>query len=284
MTLNDKQKFMDWFGMKVKNGYVWTPVFGDNPHTPTINDVWEYITENYQPKTTSNIELEKNALIALEEYFGHILNDGSGKPMQISLEEVANDVIGLFRAKTTSTDIESLGLKEILSVIPDCKILPKNQRECGYNQCRDEIVEKIQELYLAPHLSNKSDLKKEAVTGETSDGYHTFNELYEFRKLYNACFFNEYAKQHEYLVHKSKKHFTGELCFGGGWFIVVAYLPNKIGGLSQISNHYEMKDWDLFQCPEKEFANVWDGHTAQDVAKRLKEYLSSNEKEESEKQ
>lgn len=179
MTLNDKQKFMDWFGMKVKNGYVWTPVFGDNPHTPTINDVWEYITENYQPKTTSNIELEKNALIALEEYFGHILNDGSGKPMQISLEEVANDVIGLFRAKTTSTDIESLGLKEILSVIPDCKILPKNQRECGYNQCRDEIVEKIQELYLAPHLSNKSDLKKEAVEGfrEWVDG--KYKELYE---------------------------------------------------------------------------------------------------------
>ena len=24
-----------------------------------------------------------------------------------------------------------------------------------------------------------------------SDGYHTFKELYEFRKLYNAAFFNE---------------------------------------------------------------------------------------------
>ena len=182
--------------------------------------------------------------------------------------------------KTTSTGIEELK-KEF-----------KKQFTDGYGfthqdyRLRDggsTLIKDIWNFFLH-HLSNKSELKKEAVTGETSDGYHTFNELYEFRKLYNACFFNEYAKQHEYLVHKSKKHFTGELCFGGGWFIVVAYLPNKIGGLSQISNHYEMKDWDLFQCPEKEFANVWDGHTAQDVAKRLKEYLSSNEKEESEKQ
>ena len=25
--------------------------------------------------------------------------------------------------------------------------------------------------------------------GRTSDGYHTFDELYEYRKLYNAAFF-----------------------------------------------------------------------------------------------
>lgn len=33
----------------------------------------------------------------------------------------------------------------------------------------------------------------------------------------------------------------------------------------QISNHYEMKDWDLFNIPEKEKANMWDGHSPQDV-------------------
>ena len=42
--------------------------------------------------------------------------------------------------------------------------------------------------------------------GEVSDGYHTFNELYEYRLLYNASLFNEFAKQNLYDVHKSKRH------------------------------------------------------------------------------
>jgi len=107
-----------------------------------------------------------------------------------------------------------------------------------------------------------------------SDGYHTFNDLYEFRKLYNAALFNEWAMmwKHEmaitpkYDVHKSWKHNDGELCFGGGWFVVVAVLP---GG--QITNHYEAKDWDLFKIPEVEKAKyVFDGHTSADVLERLK--------------
>ena len=102
-------------------------------------------------------------------------------------------------------------------------------------------------------------------TNLISDGYHTFKELYDFRKTYNAALFNEWAKQEEYFVHKSFKHHDGELCFGGGWFIVVAMLP---GG--QISNHYEEKDWDLFQVPEKSTAIFeFDGHTGEDVIQRI---------------
>ena len=116
------------------------------------------------------------------------------------------------------------------------------------------------------------------VTGNTSDGYHTFNELYEFRKVFNAALFNEWSRQGKYNVHKSKKHSDGELCFGGGWFIVMATLPT-----GQISNHYKMKDWDLFECEERELADKWDGHTAQDVLKRLQslkreDTLAVNEK------
>ena len=106
------------------------------------------------------------------------------------------------------------------------------------------------------------------ITGETSDSYHTFNELYEFRKVYNAALFNEWAKQTsvpKYNVHKSWKHNNGELCFGGGWFIVVALLPS-----GQISNHYEAKDWDLFKIPTTPTALFeFDGHTPQDVIIRL---------------
>ena len=110
-----------------------------------------------------------------------------------------------------------------------------------------------------------------------SDGWHTFEELYEFRKVYNAALFNEWGKerakfdsntnlyQGKYDVHKSWRHNDGELCFGGGWFIVVAVLPT-----GQISNHYEAKDWDLFRIPETPNAKYeWDGHEAKDVLKRL---------------
>jgi hypothetical protein len=107
------------------------------------------------------------------------------------------------------------------------------------------------------------------ITGETSD---TFNELYRFRLLYNAALFNEWAS-YSYAgpvesVHKSIRHATGEECFGGGWFVVMAQLPT-----GQISNHYELKDWDLFKVPVEPHAAPWDGHTAADVADRLQAFL-----------
>jgi hypothetical protein len=118
-------------------------------------------------------------------------------------------------------------------------------------------------------------LGEEFDCGKVSDGYHTFNELYEFRKVYNAALFNEWAGDYNYAkgvndvkhdVHKSWKHNDGEPCFGGGWFIVVAVLPT-----GQISNHYEASDWDLFKIPETEKAKYpFDGHTANDVLERLK--------------
>jgi len=111
--------------------------------------------------------------------------------------------------------------------------------------------------------------KEQTDMGEVSDGYHTFNELYYYRMLYNAAFFNLLPKE---LVHKSKRHHTGEECFGGGWFIVMANLPT-----GQVSNHYELKDWDLFKVPEKEFADEWDGHTPQEAAERLHKYLQQDE-------
>lgn len=113
-------------------------------------------------------------------------------------------------------------------------------------------------------------LKDTEDKGNISDGYHTFNELYEYRLLYNASMFNELAKQGLYDVHKSKLHSDGTIPFGDeNWFIVQAELPT-----GQISNHYEMKYWDLFQVPIKEKANQYDGHTPQDVAKRLRDFLT----------
>ena len=127
------------------------------------------------------------------------------------------------------------------------------------------------------------DTKLERIN-ELSDGYHTYDELYDFRKMYNAVLFNEWCLNYynyikaenlgtnfgskpnpKYNVHKSWRHNDGELCFGGGWFIVSAMLPTGL-----ISNHYKSEDWDLFKVPEVEKAIYeYDGHTPQDTLTRL---------------
>ena len=127
----------------------------------------------------------------------------------------------------------------------------------GYDGYLSDIAESIQQAVA-------EERERLVVTEDTSDGYHTFKELYEFRKIYNAVLFNEWTIAGKYEVHKSKKHGDGEECFGGGWFIMMATLPT-----GQISNHYELKDWDLFDCEERELADKWDGHTSQDVLTRL---------------
>ena len=113
-------------------------------------------------------------------------------------------------------------------------------------------------------------LPQGVATGQVSDGFHSFDELYTFRKLYNAALFNEWAKQGLYTVHKSKFHNDGKACFGGGWFVVVAVLPT-----GQVSNHYKLEDWDLFKIPATKKATVkFDGHTGADVIARMHAFIS----------
>lgn len=97
-----------------------------------------------------------------------------------------------------------------------------------------------------------------------SDGYHSFAELYHYRMLYNALAFNLLAAADTFDVHKSRFHFNGEPCYGGGWFVVVAQTP-----YGQISNHYESDHWDLFDVPERERAAEYDGHSPAEAAWRL---------------
>ena len=135
----------------------------------------------------------------------------------------------------------------------------------GNSGCIHELLEaeldKLEAL-ITLH-TQKADLK---VNGDTSDGYHTFNELYEYRMQYNAALFNEWALQKKYKVHKSWYHADepNKPIFGGGWFIVMAELPT-----GQISNHYPEKDWDNFQIPETPTAHAFDGHTPQEALERI---------------
>ena len=96
--------------------------------------------------------------------------------------------------------------------------------------------------------------------GEMSDGYHTFNGLYYQRMVLFAAL----VKQNKDSAWKSHRHEDGELCFGGGWFIVGIDTPD-----GSYTYHYEDKDWDLFDCEELPVGKHWDGHTEDDVTRLL---------------
>jgi hypothetical protein len=134
-----------------------------------------------------------------------------------------------------------------------------------------EHVKSVLEASVDYHYPNHPEPEAEpGDMGEVSDGYHTFNELYRYRMLYNAAFFNLLARNGQVEVCKSRKHSDGEKCFGSDdWFIVMAMLPT-----GQVSNHYESKYWDLFDVPERETAFEYDGHTPNEAADRLEQYLN----------
>jgi hypothetical protein len=48
---------------------------------------------------TQRQQLISEIKMEMENYFGHILNDGSGKPMNISIGEVGYDIIKILEKK-----------------------------------------------------------------------------------------------------------------------------------------------------------------------------------------
>ena len=103
-------------------------------------------------------------------------------------------------------------------------------------------------------VANVSDI------GDLSDGFHTFNGLYYQRMILFAALVHAYKDR----AWKSYRHEDGELCFGGGWFIVGIDTPE-----GSYTYHYENKDFDRFDCVELPCGKHWDGHTEDDVTRLL---------------
>jgi hypothetical protein len=97
--------------------------------------------------------------------------------------------------------------------------------------------------------------------GQISDGYHTFNELYEHR---HALFLALCRSQVD-RAWRAQQHHDGSSF--EGWFILgIGDQPGH-----QITYHLPMRLWDdaafvktLHRAPE------WDGHTSNDVIERIK--------------
>lgn len=95
---------------------------------------------------------------------------------------------------------------------------------------------------------------------DVSDGFHTFRQLYYQRMMLFATI----VKQNKDRAWKSLRHEDGELCFGGGWFIVGVDTPE-----GSYTYHYEDNYYSLFDCEELECGKRWDGHTEKDVTRLL---------------
>ena len=97
------------------------------------------------------------------------------------------------------------------------------------------------------------------VDGNTSDGYHTFNELYDHR----AKLFSVVVRNYPDLCWKARLHHDGTMY--EGMFIVGINTPN-----GQASYHYDIDPyWNMFDCKVLARAPEWDGHTPQQAIDRI---------------
>ena len=96
------------------------------------------------------------------------------------------------------------------------------------------------------------------ITEDTSDGWHSFKDLYHHRALLFSVIVHTYRD----MCWKSKKHHDGkELDWN---FIVGIDTP-----WGQASYHYGMEYWDMFDCKEVEQAPYYDGYTADESVERI---------------
>lgn len=97
------------------------------------------------------------------------------------------------------------------------------------------------------------------VTGDTSDGFHTFNELYHHR----AVLFSFIVTCFPGASWKSMRHHDGTMY--DGMFIVGIETP-----WGQATYHYDAEPyWDMFPCEELDRAPEWDGHTPDQAIERI---------------
>ena len=138
------------------------------------------------------------------------------------------------------------------------KPTPASEFESGFNRGLNQA------MWIITHAST---LAPPPITGDTSDGYHTFNELYHHR----AVLFSVICNEHPDIAWKSKKHHDGTMY--DGMFIVGINTPE-----GQATYHYDIVPyWDSFRVKEIEFAPEWDGHTPDEAIRRIGTLTPPNE-------
>lgn len=109
---------------------------------------------------------------------------------------------------------------------------------------------------------NREAIYIDGLVGDVSDGYHTFNELYDHRNVLFIKLCESLTRK--YFIWKSKTHSDGTKI--EGWFILgIGEEP----GL-QITYHLPLYLWDDTPFAiTLEKAPAFDGHTSTDVLDRI---------------
>ena len=137
---------------------------------------------------------------------------------------------------------------------------------------RDTVMKELDKFskiypYVVSPKSMIERIPKYYIDGSTSDGNHTFDELYHHR----AVLFSIICNTFPYSIHawKSKKHHDNTMY--DGMFIVGIDTP-----YGQVTYHYDVDPyWNTIFATVLELDNApeWDGHTPQDAIERLEKLI-----------
>lgn len=124
--------------------------------------------------------------------------------------------------------------------------------ECSFMKSELTLVDELKDNDFSDALRQVD--AEEIDTGEISDGYHTFNELYHHRTKLFAIVCNAFPSA----SWKSLLHFDGTMY--DGYFIAGVVTPE-----GDYSYHAKLEYWDDYQIPELQNAPEWDGHEPSDI-------------------
>jgi len=112
---------------------------------------------------------------------------------------------------------------------------------------------------------------KKIRSGEISDGYHTFDELYNHRHL----LFILLMRSHPKLSWRANNHEDGTMF--SGMFIAGIDTPH-----GTITYHIPIKYWECLDYTGMATilnAPTWDGHTSEDVLKRCYDWVMTQQQD-----
>jgi hypothetical protein len=170
-----------------------------------------------------------------------------------NLQAIADELNAALGGMSIENAVERIGrfCVDYVALWDRAKAIPTLGKE--YGDCEWAESEMIHEL-----AHDLATLGTE-INGDTSDGYHTFNELYHHR----AVLFSVVVAANSGRAWKSKLHHDGTMY--EGMFIVGVDTPQ-----GQATYHYDLVPyWDMFWCRELERAPEWDGHTPDDAIERI---------------
>ena len=96
--------------------------------------------------------------------------------------------------------------------------------------------------------------------GEISDGYNSFNELYE----QIAILFAMVVNTHKDKSWKSWKHHDGSYCSEDPNELFLVGIDTPSG---QFSYYFEADYYPLFMCEKVDYAPEYDGHVTEDISR-----------------